>query len=93
MEEENAEDLEEQHPYSKVLSNLRGDTTILRGGHIKEHREFDDMTSSNVSLASGYPTVDMRSIQRSVNSQKSLTSKSFRATRFSFYVILYGRHS
>ena len=34
------------HPYASVLNNIKGNTTILRGGQIKNHhKSFDDLSS------------------------------------------------
>lgn len=43
------EDLE-LHPYAGVLQNIKGNTTIHRGGHIKRQQSYDDLNSANNTI-------------------------------------------
>ncbi len=76
---ENTENFKETHPYSNILSNLPGNATIVRGGHVKEQRMFEEVNSST-SSSSMNPVLDPSlfqfhtpgsSIQRSLDSYTS----------------------
>eukprot|EP00794_Sanderia_malayensis_P000445 gene445-1086_t len=85
------DDFKEMHPYKDILSNLPGNATIVRGGHVKEHRSnFEELnSSSNSSVNPGTSVLDPTlfqlhtpggSLQRSVD--KPTPSSSARKLHF-----------
>ena len=68
------------HPYTKMLSNLPGNATIVRGGHVKEKINLDDLlqgssgqnTVNNPIFDQGFFQTPTSTVQRTVEAQKSV---------------------
>lgn len=78
------------HPYTKMLSNIPGNATIVRGGHVKEKINLDDLlqgssvqTTVNPVFDQGFFQTPTSTAQRTVEVQKSVGELS-RAPFFLF---------
>ena len=67
------------HPYKDILSNLPGNATIVRGGHVKEKRNLEDIlqntsTQNTIDPAfeQGFFQTPNSTVQKTIDSQQSL---------------------
>ena len=74
----------ELHPYASVLNNIKGNTTILRGGQVKNHyKSFDDLSSHastrdmSTSRLSQYSTNHQRTANISDTMQRTPSGNGF----------------
>eukprot|EP00795_Rhopilema_esculentum_P017164 gene17164-8706_t len=84
-EEENSPDFDEineMHPYKDILSNLPGNATIVRGGHVKERRNFEDILQNtstqntiDPNFEQGFFQTPNSTVQKTIDSQQSLGKK------------------
>ena len=78
------EEINEMHPYKEMLSNLPGNATIVRGGHVKEKRNIEDFmltasaqSSINPIFDEGFYQTPNSTVQRTVESGQSLGMRNF----------------
>lgn len=57
------------HPYKEMLSNLPGNATIVRGGHVKEKINLDDLLQGSSAQSTLNPVFDKGFFQTPNNSE------------------------
>ena len=67
------------HPYKEMLAKLPGNATIVRGGHVKERMNLDDLlqgtsvqSTVNPVFDKGFFQTPTSSVQRTTEPQKSV---------------------